>query len=85
MQSSTVDSLLALATDVLAQSEARQRAARRLYQTVHDMQRSLVQSRGPDALQMQKLRDQTSIIRELGDAERALLDEVDSALTQLGR
>ena len=85
MPSTTVDSLLALATDVLAQSEARQRAARRLHQTAHDIQRSVHRTGAMDALQMQKLRDQTSAIRELGDTERTLLDEFASALAQLNR
>jgi hypothetical protein len=85
MDRSNVDSLLALATDVLAQSEARQRAARRLHQTAHDVHVSLRGGVGLNALQMQKLRDHTSAIRELGDAERSLLDEFESALAQLNR
>ena len=85
MPNTTVDSLLALATDVLAQSEAGQRAARRLHQTAQEIQRSILHTGAMDALQMQKLRDQMSTIRELGDAERTLLDEFDSALAQLNR
>ena len=85
MRSTTVNSLLALATDVLAQSEAGQRAARRLHQTAQGIQQSVLHGGAMDALQMQKLRDQMSIIRELGDAERTLLDEFDSALAQLNR
>jgi hypothetical protein len=85
MHRSTADSLLALATDVLAQSEARQRAARRLHQTAHDATQSIRQTGGLDATRMQKLRDHTSTIRELGDAERTLLDEFESTLSQLDR
>ncbi len=83
MDSPTAESLLALATDVLAQSEARQRAARRLQQTAHDVRQSIRERGGFDALQMQKLRDQTARMRELGEAERSLLDEFESALGAL--
>ena len=85
MDRPAVDSLIALATDVLAQSEARQRAARRLHQTAQDVKQSVRDTGGIGALQMQRLRDQTSTIRELGDAERTLLDEFESALSQLAR
>lgn len=81
---SSANSLVALATDVLAQSEARQRAARRLHQTAHDMTQSIRNAGGVDALQMQKLREHTTRMRELGDAERTLLDEFESTLAQLG-
>jgi len=49
------------------------------------MTRSVHRTGAIDALQMQKLRDQTSAIRELGDTERTLLDEFASALAQLNR
>ena len=85
MAASNIDNLLAIVTDVLAQSEARQRAARRLHQTADDIKRSFRNTGGLNALQMQKLRDQTTIIRDLGDAERTLLDEFEAALSQLSR
>jgi hypothetical protein len=84
MTTSSADNLVALATDVLAQSEARQRAARRLHQATEDISRSIRHTGGCDALQMQQLRDQTSAMRDLGDAERGLLEEFDAALSALG-
>lgn len=83
MHSSKADNLVALATDVLAQSEARQRAARRLQETAHNLNRTVREHGGIDALQMQKLRDQTTAIRDLGEVERNLLDEIEAALSQL--
>jgi hypothetical protein len=83
MASSNLDSLLALATDVLAQSEARQRAARRLHQIAYAVTQTIRHTGGVDALQMQKLREHTSTIRELGDAERTLLEEFESAVSEL--
>lgn len=85
MDSPAADSLLALATDVLAQSEARQRAARRLQQTARDVSQSLRDRGSFNALEMEKLRNQTSAIRELADAERSLLDEFDTTLSELTR
>jgi hypothetical protein len=83
MSSSNVHNLLALATDVLAQSEARQRAARRLQHAVDHMSVSVGQTGTVDAHDRQKLRDHTKAIRDLGDVERNLLDEFDAALSQL--
>ena len=85
MNTSSADSLLALATDVLAQSEARHRAARRLHQAAEDITRSIRHTGGCDALQMQHLRNQTSAMRDLGEGERGLLDEFDAALSALAR
>ena len=84
MDSPAVENLFALVTDVLAHSEARQRAARRLHQITHDMKQTLRDTGGVDALRMEKLRDQVSTIRELGGAEHLLLDEVESTLSRIG-
>ena len=83
MRSSHVDNLVALATDVLAQSEARHRAARRLHDTATRISATVRESGGVDALEMVKLRSESSTIRELDDVERNLLDEFDAALSQL--
>jgi len=81
--SSNVHNLVALATDVLAQSEARQRAARRLQHAVDHLTESIRQSGAVDPHDRQKLRDHSKAIRDLGDVERNLLDEFDAALTEL--
>jgi hypothetical protein len=83
MPSSNVHNLVALATDVLAQSEARQRAARRLQHAVDHLTESIRQSGAVDPHDRQKLRDHSKAIRDLGDVERNLLDEFDAALTEL--
>jgi hypothetical protein len=83
MRRSKVDNLVALATDVLAQSEARQRAARRLHQTINHMSEAVRETGGIGALDMQKVREHTTAIRNLGEIERNLLDEFDSALSQI--
>jgi hypothetical protein len=85
MDNRHVHNLLALATDVLAQSEARQRAARRLHQTVSEVGVAIRESGSFNSLQMQKLRDQTAAIKSLGDTERMLLEEFDAAIAELGR
>lgn len=85
MDSPRFDTLLAIATDVLAQGEARQRAIRRLQQTAQDLSHAIRERGGADALHMQKLREHVSAIRDLGDIERALLDEFDSALADFAR
>ena len=83
MNTSNVDKLVALATDVLAQSEARQRAARRLQETAHRVNESMRFAGSIDSLEMEKLRGHSTAIRELADVERSLLDEFDAALSQL--
>jgi methyl coenzyme M reductase subunit C-like uncharacterized protein (methanogenesis marker protein 7) len=83
MPSSNVHTLDALATDVLAQSEARQRAARRLQHAVDHLSESIRQTGAVDAHARQKIRDHSRAIRDLGDIERNLLDEFDAALTQV--
>lgn len=83
MSSSNVDNLVALATDVLAQSEARQRAARRLQETAHRVSETVRFTGSIDALEMEKLRGHSTAIRELADVERTLLDDLDAALSQL--
>ena len=83
MDNRHIHNLVALATDVLAQSEARQRAARRLHQTVNEVGVSLRDSGSFNSLQMQRLRDQTTAIKSLGDAERMLLEEFDAAIAEL--
>jgi hypothetical protein len=85
MDNRHVHNLLALATDVLAQSEARQRAARRLHQAVNEVSVAIRESGSFNSLQMQKLRDQTAAIKSLGDTERMLLEEFDAAIAELGR
>ena len=83
MTSWNVDNLRALATDLLAQSEARHRAARRLHQTIDQMSEAVRGTGSVDSLHAQKLRDHTTAIRELGEVERTLLDELDAALSHV--
>jgi tRNA(Ile2) C34 agmatinyltransferase TiaS len=83
MHRSNVHNLLALATDVLAQSEARQRAARRLQHAVHHLNETARETGFVAAQDTQKLRDHTRAIRDLDEVERTLLDEFDAAISQL--
>jgi uncharacterized protein YukE len=83
MTSWNVDNLRALATDLLAQSEARQRAARRLHQTIEQLSETVRGTDSVDSLHAQKLRDHVTAVRELDEVERTLLDELDAALSQL--
>jgi hypothetical protein len=71
-----LDVRLALATDLLAQIEARHRAAIRLQEAARQLSRS-ARDRATAVPPIAQLRDQLRVMRDLFDAERALLDELE--------
>ena len=76
--------LLAIATDLLAQAEAQHRAASRLEQSVrqHVAARAIARaSRTP----IEQIREQLRAMRDLFDAERVLLDELERELSTANR
>jgi hypothetical protein len=77
--SEPVDVLLAIATDLLAQSEAQHRIAIRLEHTLRQLLRDTRQARerGTVAPAVELVREQLHAIRDVVDAERALLDEIE--------
>jgi hypothetical protein len=79
-----LDVLLAIATDLLAQSEAQHRTATRLESALRQLSREtrLARDRGTVGPAVDAVREQTRAMRDLVDAERALLDEIDKELTQ---
>jgi hypothetical protein len=83
-KSEPLDTLLAIATDLLAQSEAQQRTATRLEHSLRQLSRDtrLARERGTVAPAVDAVREQTRAMRDLVDAERALLEEIDRELTQ---
>ena len=77
-----LDSLLAIATDLLAQSEAQHRTATRLDTALRQLSRD---SRGPRehvsvGRAVEIVRAHVRTLRELFDTERALLDELEREL-----
>ena len=83
-RSEPLDVLLAIATDLLAQSEAQHRTATRLEHALRQLSRETraARDRGTVAPAVDAVREQTHAMRDLVDAERALLDEIDRELTQ---
>jgi hypothetical protein len=75
--------LLAIATDLLAQAEAQQRAAVRLEQSVRQHARlstplaAGARDRASAASPIEQIREQARAMRDLFDAERSLLDELE--------
>ena len=74
------NALLAIVTDLLAQAEAQHRAAVRLEQCVRKQSRpaTLLGARGVPPIE--QIREQTRAMRDLFDAERGLLDELEREL-----
>jgi hypothetical protein len=75
LKTEPLDVRLAIATDLLAQIEARHRAATRL----QDAARQLSRGARPraSATPMNQLREQLRVMRDLFDTERALLDDLE--------
>ena len=73
-----LDVLLAIATDLLAQSEAQLRAVTRLEHAAHHLVRG---GRASIASPIDQVRGQLRVLRDLSDAERALLDEFERMLS----
>jgi hypothetical protein len=71
-----LDPRLAIATDLLAQIEARHRAATRLHEAARQLTRG-ARDRASAAPPMNQLRNQLRVMRDLFDTERALLDELE--------
>jgi hypothetical protein len=82
------DALLAIATDLLAQTEAQHRTASRLEQTVRHHSRA-ERNRTSVGLTLDQIREQMraqiSAMRDLFDAERVLLDELERELAGANR
>jgi hypothetical protein len=72
-----LDALLAIATDLLAQSEAQLRTATRLEESVRHFVRG---GRAPIAPPLHQVRARLRALRDLFDAERALLEEFERQL-----
>ena len=77
-----LDGLLAIATDLLAQTEAQHRTAIRLESALRQLSRDtrLARSRGTVAPAVAAVREQTRAMRDLIEAEGALLDEIECEL-----
>jgi len=75
-----LDVLLAIATDLLAQTEAQHRTAIRLEDTLRRGARDRA-TRPPTDL----VRDQLRVLRDLFEAERGLIDELERQLSSASR
>jgi hypothetical protein len=75
------NALLAIATDLLAQAEAQHRAASRLEQSV----RQHLRDRQGVVQPIEQIREQMRAMRDLFDAERILLDELERELRTANR
>ena len=73
------DALLAIATDLLAQAEAQHRSATRLEHSVRQRLRG-TRDRASGMPLMEQVREQVRAMRDLFEAERALLDELEREL-----
>jgi hypothetical protein len=76
-----LNALIAIATDLLAQSEARHRTALRIEKTAHQVSRRAgANDRATVVAPIDLLRDQLRAMRELLEGERALLEELERQL-----
>jgi hypothetical protein len=75
-----LDALLAIATDLLAQSEAQQRSARRIDNAARQVVR-LARERGSVGPALELLREHLAAMRAVVDSERALIEELDRELS----
>ena len=78
------NALLAIATDLLAQAEAQHRTASRLEESVRQHSRA-GRDRTSAGLTLEQLRQQVRVMRDLFDAERGLLDELERELSTADR
>ena len=74
------DPLLAIATDLLAQAEARHRTATRLESSIRQRSRG-TRDRASVMPPIEQVREQVRAMRDLFEAERALLDELERELS----
>jgi len=79
-----LDALLAIATDLLAQSEAQQRTARRLEEAARKLAH-IVRERGGAGPGLELLRSHIAAMRAVVDGERALLDELEREIAGASR
>ena len=81
-RSEPLDALLAIATDLLAQAEAQHRTATRLEAALRQLSRDIrvARERATVTPGVDQVREQIRVMRELVDAERALLDELEREL-----
>jgi hypothetical protein len=73
------DALLAIATDLLAQAEAQHRTATRLERSVRQLSRG-ASDRAIVMPSIEQAREYVRAMREVFEAERALLDEIERGL-----
>jgi hypothetical protein len=76
----SVDALLVIALDLLSQTEAQHRAARRLEQATQMLAEVLRQKGRCDEQGAHLVRQQLNAIRDMADGERSLLREFDREL-----
>lgn len=74
------DPLLAIATDLLAQVEAQHRTATRVEQSVRHLSRASRDRSASLLLPIEQVREQVRAMRDLFEAERVLLDELEREL-----
>ena len=75
-----VDALLVIALDLLSQTEAQHRAARRLEQATQLLADVLKQQGRCDEQRAHQVRQHLNAIRDMADGERSLLREFDREL-----
>ena len=75
------DPLLAIATDLLAQVEAQHRTAARLEHSIRMLSRGLRDRASGVPLPVEHVREHVRAMRDLFEAERVLLDELERELS----
>lgn len=75
-----VDILLVLALDLLSQTEAQHRAARRLDEATQSLSNGIRERGAYDAQKANHLRQQLNLIRDMADVQRTLLRDFDREL-----
>jgi hypothetical protein len=82
-KSEPLDVLLAIATDLLAQAEAQHRTATRLEDAARQLSRG-VRDRATPVPPISVVREQVRTMRDLSEAQRTLLDELERQLSGTG-
>ena len=75
-----VDTLLLLALDLLSQTEAQHRAARRLEAATRSLSNGIRERGAYDPQKATQVRQQLNLIRDMADGQRALLRDFDREL-----